>query len=301
MSNRTVLSVLAFGAIAVGAWVLYDSRKNKKGCCCPAGSCGYLEPQNDQEKGKEVIKAGIKFYEVGASKTAKLLIIIPDVWGWSSGRIRAIADELASEGFYCVIPKLLSPVLEGGTNGDGLPPNFDLSKRGDEFLPWVSAITWNQTEVKLNALLTHLEPGIGQNFDISKKVSTLGFCWGCWALTKWLGATTRTSAIHKAMDKAAMCHPAITLEGGAYGGDTYEACRSVDAQVMLLPAGNDSDEYREGGAILTALRTRTPQSFVDDEIGASQQHGWVTRGSASDDLTREAITAAVTSVKAFCL
>jgi dienelactone hydrolase len=59
---------------------------------------------------------GIEYYGNGIS-IEKAILIIPDVWGYNSGRIRSIADLLAAEGYYVAIPKLLSPPLEGGTEG----------------------------------------------------------------------------------------------------------------------------------------------------------------------------------------
>jgi len=59
---------------------------------------------------------GIEYYGSGTSKE-KAILIIPDVWGYNSGRIRSIADLFAAEGYFVAIPKLLSPPLEGGTDG----------------------------------------------------------------------------------------------------------------------------------------------------------------------------------------
>jgi hypothetical protein len=40
-----------------------------------------------------------------------------------------VADFFADLGFFVVVPKVLQPVLEGGTDGDGLPPGFDIGER----------------------------------------------------------------------------------------------------------------------------------------------------------------------------
>lgn len=47
------------------------------------------------------------------------VIFIPDVWGWNSGRIRNFADMMSDGGQFTVVPKLLEPPLEEGTDGDG--------------------------------------------------------------------------------------------------------------------------------------------------------------------------------------
>jgi len=51
---------------------------------------------------------------------------------------RAIADELAKQGLNVWVPKVLAP-FEGGTDGDGLPPDFDIAKRGSELGPLISS------------------------------------------------------------------------------------------------------------------------------------------------------------------
>lgn len=99
------------------------------------------------------------------------------VWGWNGGRTRAIADTLAAEdGYKVVVPKFLQPELEGGTDGDGLPPDFDMAARSADFGPWVSAIPWKgNLDAKMGALLEKLSA------DGAAKIGMVGFCWGGWA------------------------------------------------------------------------------------------------------------------------
>jgi len=49
-----------------------------------------------------------EFYFVGEGSLKQGLIIIPDMMGWNSGRIRHYADYFAATGIYTVIPKLSS-------------------------------------------------------------------------------------------------------------------------------------------------------------------------------------------------
>ena len=55
------------------------------------------------------------------------LLLCPDVWGWNGGRMRAIADSLAKEGYAVAVPKLLTPASNGGTDGDALSPTCEFS------------------------------------------------------------------------------------------------------------------------------------------------------------------------------
>eukprot|EP01043_Picozoa_sp_COSAG02_P061533 COSAG02_NODE_8292_length_2629_cov_3.162055_2_plen_200_part_00 len=121
-------------------------------------------------------------------------------WGWDSGRIRELADELAAEGHLVVIPKLLQPALEGGTDGDGLPPDFDLGARGADFGPWVTAVPWSKLEPQVNALLDEIN---GRGIS---KIGCMGTCWGAWT-------TFQTSATGR-IACGVNCHPSVGLDAG---------------------------------------------------------------------------------------
>ena len=50
----------------------------------------------------------VEFYEVVPSvivAPTSAVIVVGDVWGWNGGRIRAIADTLAGDGYAVVVPK----------------------------------------------------------------------------------------------------------------------------------------------------------------------------------------------------
>ena len=53
------------------------------------------------------------------------------------------------------VPKLLnSPALEGGTDGDGLPPTFDLAARREtDLVPWLKGYPWTALQGKVAKLL----------------------------------------------------------------------------------------------------------------------------------------------------
>ena len=38
-----------------------------------------------------------------------MILLVPDIWGWDSGRVRNIADHLAEAGYLVVVPKILQP------------------------------------------------------------------------------------------------------------------------------------------------------------------------------------------------
>lgn len=43
----------------------------------------------------------------------KVLVLIPDAFGWNSGRLRNVADYFTEEGYYTVVPKIMTPCAEG--------------------------------------------------------------------------------------------------------------------------------------------------------------------------------------------
>ena len=47
------------------------------------------------------------------SAQGKALVLIPDAFGWNSGRLRNVADYFATEGYYTVVPKIMLPCAEG--------------------------------------------------------------------------------------------------------------------------------------------------------------------------------------------
>lgn len=58
------------------------------------------------------LKDSTQFYGVGSPRTKQGIILIPDTLGWNAGRIRNIADFLATNDIYCAIPQLMGASTE---------------------------------------------------------------------------------------------------------------------------------------------------------------------------------------------
>ena len=205
---------------------------------------------------------GVDCY-ISGSGTASAVIIFSDVWGWDSGRIRSLADELASGGHLVVIPKLLQPALEGGTDGDGLPPDFDLGARGADFGPWVTQIPWSTIEPKVDAILADLN---GRGIT---KIGHLGTCWGAWA-----GFHTAASG---KLSCGVNCHPSVQLEG-MFGGSDLALAETVKCPQMMLPAGGDNDNTKPGGEMQAIFDKQPWGSDCVYQEFPEMEHGWVPRG-----------------------
>ena len=144
------------------------------------------------------------------------IIIIPDIWGWNGGRTRAIADSLSDAGYLVVVPKLLTPVLNGGTDGDAMDPDtqFDME--------WMKKFPWSVQKPKIEATIGYLK---GQGVT---KTCVLGFCYGghvaAWASAEWPDFVAC----------GVVCHPSLQLEQYAYGAANWlDLVKSVKARIAL--------------------------------------------------------------------
>lgn len=73
------------------------------------------------------LKDSTQFYGVGSPRTKQGIILIPDTWGWNAGRIRNIADFLATNDIYCAIPQLMGSSTEANSG----PSLSEASSFGD--------------------------------------------------------------------------------------------------------------------------------------------------------------------------
>lgn len=88
--------------------------------CCPPNAEKYLAATYATTGSVHTLPNGHEFYHSGSTSAKHAVLIIPDVYGWNGGRTRNIADWFAEAGYYAVVPKLMVPPLQGGTDGDGM-------------------------------------------------------------------------------------------------------------------------------------------------------------------------------------
>jgi dienelactone hydrolase len=111
--------------------------------CCPPNAEKYLAATGSNAGQCVTHESGQELYMTGsAAESKKGVLIIPDVYGWNSGRTRHIADMFAEANYLAVVPKLLAPGLKGGTDGDGLYPSFSFATDGAEFGPFMTQYDW---------------------------------------------------------------------------------------------------------------------------------------------------------------
>jgi len=246
-------------------------------CCCPPNSIPYFRDDYTPQGTKSAV-GDLEFYTVGTPvEGGRAIVIIPDIWGWDSGRTRRFADLLAEKFQFVVVPKLFIPNFEGGTDGDALPPDFDLNVRGGECWPWLAQFTYEFLKPKTDALLAHVrEQGV-------VKIGLLGFCWGGWLSTK-------IACDHADIACVVSPHPSITVEEGLHKGVIADLVSKVRCPVLTMPAGNDPPTYLPGGLIHDTFATNNQNSqsvHFPDMI-----HGFCSRGDMQDEKVLRDVTQA---------
>lgn len=224
----------------------------------------------------------VQYYKVGDTNSKKCIVLIPDIWGWHGGRTRQLADHWATElNCLAIVPKI-QPAFEGGTDDDGLPPNFDMKTRGGDFKAWACSPGMNfnsSLQPKLQALHDHLTNDLKVD-----KLALVGFCWGYWCVAKFCGIPSL------AVNVVATCgpHPSVHLEDAFFGGSSASVMEKVNVPSLLLPTSNDPNSYRTDGDMLNALKSNGNEVSTFTDYPAVV-HGFLARGDDTDPVVKENI------------
>ena len=222
--------------------------------CCPPGSWPALKAPTDYMPTGNVSSLGDLPIYTSGSPGDRAILVWPEVFGWE-GRLKNICDQLASEGYFVVMPDH----MRGETMSTG----------GQGFLK-----KWADYDSVTGPDITEkLLPYLKQNGVT--KIGAIGFCWGAWVIH-------RASAAGVPLLCGAGCHPSVRLENMADGpGDEKALAEQVRCPMLLAAAGNDPENVKEGGAVSEILKKRFPTSVI--RSFPAQQHGWVSRGDVTDD------------------
>lgn len=231
--------------------------------CCPPGSHPYLQATHEAT-GTVVSEGGCDFYINKTTESpTSAIILCPDIWGWNGGRIRAIADHFAST-YMVVIPKILTPVFEGGTDGDGMAPTSAFN------MDWLKGFPYNVQRPKMDAAIALCKAkGI-------TKIAVVGFCYGghpaCWASSEHPDIITC----------GVVFHPSMQLEQYAYGGSMTDLMKKIKCPFLFAPAGGDLPMFAEDGDFGEAVKASDKGSECVWKLYPEMVHGWTVRGDPSD-------------------
>jgi carboxymethylenebutenolidase len=194
---------------------------------------------------------------------AGVVLVIHEIFGLSDWA-RAVADQLAREGFIAVVPDLVSGMGPGGKGSDS-------SASRDDVVSLVRALTPDEATARLNAVrdyAVHLPSANG-------KIATVGFCWGggqsfSYAVTQptLAGAVVYYGTPPAPGDMARLKAPVL----GFYGGDDARVTATVAAtETEMKKLGKTYEPHVFEGAGHGFLRAQ------DDRNGANlkaTQQAW---------------------------
>lgn len=188
------------------------------------------------------------------------------MFGWA-GRLKGICDTLAAEGYFVVMPD-----CHRGTTAAGKP----------DFGAWVNTFSWeSHIKADFEKIFAFLE-GKG-----ARSVGAIGFCWGAWAHCK-------ASANGFGLKCGVGPHPSTRLEG-MMGGSEAEMMAAVAMPVLLMPAGDDPANLKQGGELTALVEAKGGRSHEFPEM----KHGWVSRGDVTDPAAKRDVEAALAEAVAF--
>ena len=151
----------------------------------PAGALGQAPFSNYVAKGKESQLGDLPIYTVGTA-TKNAVIFVHDGYGWNGSRNREVADRIACNGYYVILPDFYRGNYTGKKNADGSNA-MDLNN-----------YTFDMANKDLTTLVYPYLETLGFT-----KWSLVGACWGSYINWK---ASTNAKVI-----AAASFHPALSL------------------------------------------------------------------------------------------
>jgi len=243
----------------------------EKKSCCPSGSLPAMQADT-KLKGKIVHGKGCSYYRAGKGEKI-VLIFYPDVWGWNSGRVRALADYFSEQlGCTTIVPKL-QPKMGKGTDDDALPQDFVIEEKTmDEFTGWIAKNGTTPFNERNGGLIKELQE---EGFSVFLGAGT---CWGGWACFKASEMFPGVFSGHL------IYHPSVQLEG-IHGGDPVKLAEKVDCPVYFNTTGTDPmDLYGpEKGKITAVLQANKKiASKCRNTHYPDMVHGFFLRGDAKD-------------------
>jgi carboxymethylenebutenolidase len=192
---------------------------------------------------------------------AGVVLVIHEIYGLSDW-IRALADQLAADGFIAVSPDLISGLGPGGGGTDSVASRDDVVKL-------VRGVPPEEVRARLDAARAYA----GRLPSANGKIATLGFCWG--------GARSFEYAAHDPLPAAAVVFYGAspdsgTLEAvkapvlGLYGGDDARVDATIEpAKAALRRLGRSYEVVLFDGAGHGFLRAQSQRDGAN--LKASQQ------------------------------
>jgi len=272
--------------VAIAAGVLgyiLIKPKTKIGDCCPGQSAGFL-PQdiNYNCRGKMENINGFQAYVVG--KGSKAVVMGHDIFGLHTGRLKQIADEIASRGFLVVVPDFFE-VKNGGLCGR--------KELGFGTVRAILEIVWALVSGGMKSYMREhpwdpyckrvwtagLAPWLKEQSCSS--VGFMSFCWGAY-VAMHIAALNSDPALPVAAN--VMYHPSFATVAAIFN-ENQEATVKAAAKVptKVYSTSMEPKSWQPDGRVRKWM-CGANNSAVIEWHQQKQMHGFMTRGDMKGNL-----------------
>jgi carboxymethylenebutenolidase len=184
------------------------------------------------EGGEHPIKTFVVYPE--RKDKAPVVIVIHEIYGLTDW-IRAVADQLAADGYIAVAPDLISGMGPGGGGTESVPSR-------DEVVRLIRSLSPDQVATQLNAVREYAVKLPSAN----GKSATVGYCWGG---SRSFESAARVKGLNAAIVYYGSSPDSTTLANiqapvlGLYGGDDARVNATIEPAVVVLKKLGKHFEY----------------------------------------------------------
>mmetsp|Transcript_1921 Transcript_1921/g.2478 ORF Transcript_1921/g.2478 Transcript_1921/m.2478 type:complete len:248 (-) Transcript_1921:271-1014(-) len=223
-------------------------------CCPPTRVPALVKSESGVGEFVDIGK-NTKAYTTGAKHSQNVIIILADIFGYTTGRHLGICDYLAENGYYVIAPDVFK-----GERYVPIDPN-DLSK---DVMGYVKKHLIPSIQEVLDQTYAQLIP------KTCKWVGLMGFCIGSWQLFH-----ESKRDVLPLLKCGVNFHPSIAIEDYV-GGDAHKLAKSVNHPMLLVPTKGDHESVQKG----TYLEKEYNCMVADY---THQKHGFMSQGDVDAD------------------
>ncbi|KAK4695928.1 carboxymethylenebutenolidase, partial [Phenoliferia sp. Uapishka_3] len=243
------------------------------GECCASGHLHEGTPN-----GKVIKLHDLDVYVTGdESNKAKTVVYLTDIFGYDLNNARLLADEIASNGFWVVVPDFFH---HDSLDGDlilkiaprtSLPERSVVQKGLDTASTMASLGPWlvRHREAVILPIIESFMKALRTDSAI-KKIGAVGYCFG--------GRYSVLMA-HGLADAAVACHPSFLAVPADLEGITKPSCET-DLSLLSCLLQDDMFVESDQGKMQVFFNENLKPKGIETEFETykDQVHGWAVRG-----------------------
>lgn len=246
-----------------------------------------LTPQGEESKFED-----LRLYHVGTPHNEVAIIVIPDIWGWQSPRVRLLADFAAKAvNGYAVVPRFLdNPPYKDGPHDDGVPEDFRIENLDDDLMSirgWLMKNTYEFFLMKFKIAANFVRRTAG-----ASRIGVVGIGWGSWMAcygAEYLGSEFACAVMHT---------PLLHILGTWDGASVPRLVgKCVGPVLFTLPTAWPKD-YERGGEFFQVNEAQFPRQTECDDFRC-MPYGFVCTADMSQPTEREEVLRAFNRTAAF--